>query len=184
MGARGPIPKDKSLKVMSGKLSITKENLNGGSDANIVRFEAPSPPEHLTADQLKIWHKTVELVKHLNILEKIDVAVLGAYCTAFCLWRDAQDRLMSIKEHDDYYMITEGATGRLVAHPLLAISRQAQADMVAYAKEMGMTPSVRMRMTMPEPPPAANPFSKLKNQSNERVGQKSQELRKIGQHKS
>lgn len=184
MGIRGPLPKDRSLKVMSGKLPVTKENVAGGGEANVVVFEPPEPPEHFTDDQLKIWHKTVELVKHLNILEKIDVAVLAAYCTSYCLWRDAQDRLMAIKEHEKYYMITEGATGGLVAHPLITISRQAQADMVAYAKEMGMTPSVRMRMTMPEPPPAANPFANLKKKSNERVGKTGQELRKIGEHKN
>lgn len=169
MGKRGPVPKDRSLKVLSGKLPITKDNINPQGDKGIVRFESPEPPDHLSSDQLEIWNRTVELLKNLNILEKIDVAVLGAYCCSFCMWRDAQNVLASIKEHDKYYMITEGATGGLVAHPLIAISRQAKQDMVAYAKEMGMTPSVRMRMIMPEQPQEKNPFLNLRKKSNERV---------------
>lgn len=174
MGARGPIPKDSSLKVLSGKLPVTKENLNGGNDAHVIEFEPPEPPSSLTPDQAEVWNKTIEMLKPLRYLEKIDVAVLGAYCCSYCMWRDAQRTLDDMREGNvKYYMIATGATGALVAHPLIQIIRQAQQDMVAYAKEMGMTPSVRMRMTTPEPPPSANPFAKLKSKTNERMGKKS-----------
>lgn len=166
MGARGPLPKKKALRVMSGQLPLTKANLQEG----IVDFSPPDPPEDLTKEEKEIWDRTIELLRPLRLLEKIDAAVLGAYCCSYRRWRQAESELKKMQYGKIPEILSIGANGQLVTHPLLTISQKERAAMVDFARELGMTPAARMRVTVVKSKPKENPFNKLKKVKDVKIG--------------
>lgn len=169
MGKRGPLPKKKYAKVMTGKLPLTKEN---GSVEDVLPTDPPEAPEHLSKKELKVWNKTIKLLAPSCVLSTIDGGVLAAYCCSYVRWMEAESEIESLTSF--------GANGQIVVNPLVNISRRAQADMVAYANQMGMTPSARMRVDLKSPEETKNPFAKLKQKKkNGAVVKKSSRVRKV-----
>lgn len=152
MGRRGPLPKDKSLKVLSGKAPITKENL-----AHLTDFTPPACPRDFTPTERKFWKETVAQLEPLRVLEQIDLGVLAAYCGSYVRWREAEKQLKKARS-----LVAVGAGGGLMIHPLVTLCQRERKDMVAYATQLGMTPAARMRVQVVPEKPAANPFDKLK----------------------
>jgi P27 family predicted phage terminase small subunit len=165
MGKRGPLPKSTALKIQSGVIPVSKE----GAVALSTQFEPPKIPKHFRKEERAIWRATVELLKAGRVLERIDQAVLGAYCDSYVKWQKAERELQRIESELGVgaMLITVGASFTRVANPLLAISRKAQADMVSYASQMGMTPSARLRVQVISAAPKTNPFERLKATANE-----------------
>jgi P27 family predicted phage terminase small subunit len=175
MGKEGPIPKKKALKVLSGKLPLKKEHLQ---ELHVEDFAPPELPEYLTPDEKEVWLRTVELLRPLRILEKIDGAVLCAYCCSYVRWQKAEKEIRKESSKSAKAgLVSLGANGGYVINPLVNISRRCQADMVAYAAQLGMTPAARMRVQMDKPKPADNPFERLKNEK--RMGTDSKKLCQI-----
>lgn len=159
MGKRGPLPKKDSLKALSGSKEITQADFD---DLN-KQFDPPIAPEHLNNAERKVWCETVKLLQPLRLLERIDSAILGAYCCSRVRWQVAEKALQDLGKTDaKEALLTIGASGNLVANPLITISRNAQADMVAYANELGMTPAARIKIQASPPKETRNPFEKLK----------------------
>lgn len=182
MGKRGPLPKKNVLKVLSGQLPVTKEN---GINENIVSFEPPRAPDHLTADEKEVWDYTIELLKPLCVLEKIDVGVLDAYCCTYVRWRDVESQIQEMSQHGKIHgLLIEGATGSMIANPLVTMSRHERAALVTYAQQLGMTPAARMRINIVKEKPKDNPFSRIKNSKNGRMDVKSKAVRKVSHSKS
>ena len=152
MGARGPLPKKRSLREMSGKMPLTKEGAGTVTD-----FTPPKVPTDFTVEEKKIWKETVDLLEPLKVIEQIDKAVLAAYCASYAKWRRAERDLKKAKK-----LVSYGAGGGLVIHPLLLISQKERKAMVDYAMQLGMTPAARMRVTVVREKPKQNPFQKLK----------------------
>lgn len=178
MGKRGPIPKKKMLKVLSGNLPMKKNFI--GSPDSMQNFNPPTPPETFTPDELKVWNTTIELLKPLQILENIDGAILGAFCSNYVLWRTAQAEIQAAaKKSRICGLLAAGAGGTAIINPLLTISRRAEQDMVSYAAQMGMTPAARMRIDIEKPKPAENPFLKIKGAQGERMGKPGEAVREI-----
>lgn len=179
MGKRGPLPKPKHLKVLSGKLPIGAP----GVSLEHEEFEAPDPPEDFDGDHLKVWNKTIELLKAARILKSVDTAVLGAYCCSYVRWRTAEDEIRKASKKSKLRgLLAEGASGTMIVNPLVSISRHEKNDMVAYAVQLGMTPSARMKMNSAmgeEVNKKVNAFVKLKKVSDERMGHKGKELREV-----
>lgn len=164
MGKRGPIPKNKALKIQTGTLPITAENARQLTE----HFESPKPPRHFGKEERSIWRVTVKMLEPTRILEKIDQAILAAYCDAYAKWQKTEKVLQAVeKEHGvKASLLTMGANGNLVTNPLITISRKAQSDMVGYATQMGMTPAARIRIKIVPAKPTANPFERLKHKDN------------------
>ena len=174
MGKRGPMPKKKILKVLSGKLPLKKEY---GTDF-VVEFNPPLPPDSLTTDERNIWNKTLELLKPLRVIEEIDAAVLAAYVCSYVRWQDAEREIQKAsKQGKKYGLVSIGAAGGLVTNPIILISRRCQSDMVTYAAQLGMTPAARLRIQVVKDNQPSNPFQRLKD---EKLGTAGQGLCEIG----
>lgn len=159
MGKRGPVPKKNFLKAMSGNLPMTKDNM---ADTMINIFTPPDAPEHLSPEEKMIWDRTLELLRPLKHLEVIDGAILGAYCCSYVRWCDAEKELRKAANKQKKGLVTIGANGTWVTNPLVNISRRAQADMVTFAAQLGMTPAARLRVVIQKPSKEENPFENIK----------------------
>lgn len=174
MGKRGPVPKKTFLKVLSGNLSLQKKLME---DGQTQQFNPPPVPKNLSAEEKNIWDQTVELLKPLKHLENIDGAILAAYCCSYVRWAAAEKEIQkSSKKSAIFGLLATGANGGAVINPLVNISRRAQADMVTYAAQLGMTPAARLRIQMVKDEPKENPFQKLKNDNKKQVVANSQKL--------
>lgn len=158
MGRRGPMPKSKALQVLHGTSPLTTEVVEELRE----EFVPPQMPDHFNKREIAAWNTTIELLRPMLALRKIDVAVLGAYCSAFVRWQDAEKMICKNKSpHGGLCVYGEG--GSLKVHPLVTISRDTQRDMVFYAAQLGMTPASRVKMVVGVGKIIEkNPFVKLK----------------------
>ena len=164
MGKRGPVPKNKALKVLSGKLPLTKENIQPLNQN--VGFSFPEMPIHLSEREKEVWDNTIELLKPAKLLEKIDVAILAAYCSSYVRWMLCEEEINKLlKVTTRYALISEGAAGGDIVNPMVNISRRERADTIAFAAQLGMTPASRIRAQLVEKQPE-NPFANLKKRKN------------------
>jgi P27 family predicted phage terminase small subunit len=71
-----------------------------------------------------------------------------AYCQAFARWRQAEDMLTAMAEHEleTGALITKTSTGIPIQNPLQRIAVNAANDMIRYAAEFGLTPAARARV--------------------------------------
>jgi len=142
MGRRGPLPKNRALKVLSGKLPITKEAIAELNEP----FVPPAIPEHLSKRERAVWNETIRLLQPLKVLKNIDAAVLGAYCSSYVRWQDAEQEIQSSGSVLSGLCLF-GKDGNVQSiNPLVLISRDAKKDMVFYATHLAMTPSARLKM--------------------------------------
>lgn len=180
MGKRGPLPKKKHLKDLS-RQPLTKERAQ--EVERILTTDPPDPPVHLTEAERKIWDDTISLLKPAGVLQRIDAAVLAAYCVSFVRWQTAEVEIKKmLAAHDAQYqgLVSEGANGQIVVNPMVNVSRRERADMIGFAAQMGMTPSARMRISVQPSKDEENPFAMLKQKKkNGDMGAKSSQLRGV-----
>lgn len=152
MGTRGPAPKPNSLRALSGTMGKSKLK-------NIVvklnTVEMPEPPSHLSEDARAAWDAAIEMLKPWGILASVDYAVLGAYCTSYALWKQAEELLQTSG------LTLETSNGNTIVNPLVAISRRAGKDMVTYGAQLGMTPAARLRLNAEVTEKKENPFDEI-----------------------
>lgn len=161
MGRRGPLPKNPALKVLSGKAPLTKAALQQINEP----FSPPTVPTHFSVRERAVWDETIKLLQPLKVLKNTDSAVLGAYCSAYVRWQDAEKEIQKTKTKQSRFMI-KGKDGKSHGiNPLISISRDAEKDMLHYATMLSMTPAARLKMvTVKGKDEEKNPFEKLKEQ--------------------
>ena len=159
MGKRGPFSKGKALQILHGSKPLTAEAMENLKE----QFIPPEMPNHFNEREIEAWNKTIELLRSSMSLREIDGAVLGAYCSAFVRWQDAEKQIQKFRSIKNGLCIVDKKGKPKKISPLVTISRDAQRDMVFYAAQLGMTPSSRIKMlsdvgkVMPK-----NPFFKIK----------------------
>jgi P27 family predicted phage terminase small subunit len=147
------MPKSKALQMLHGTMPLKAEVV----DELKEEFTPPEKPKHFEKKESEAWDKTVELLRPMMTLRKVDIAVLGAYCSAFVRWQKAEEELSGKN------LCVNGMEGPKV-NPLVTISRDAQRDMVFYAAQLGMTPASRIKMaTGATRVIEKNPWVKLKS---------------------
>src|SRR5574343_604910 len=159
MGKRGPLPKNKALQVLHGTAPLTTEIFGELKE----EFIPPPMPGHFSEREIEAWNKTIELLRPGMALRKIDGAVLGAYCSAFVRWQDAEKQIQKARSIKDGLCILDKKGKPRSISPLIIISRDAQRDMVFYAAQLGMTPASRIKMVSGASKIIEkNPFVKIK----------------------
>ena len=159
MGKRGPAPKERILRVMSGNLPLKQEY---GSPAQITLHKPPEMPENLIDEEKVVWNKTLELLLHTHAIEKLDAAILAAYCSSFVRWRTAEDEIQKLSKTNKLAgLIVKKQRGWEIS-PLIVICRRERADTAQYAAQLGMTPAARLRVQMIQTPAQENPFIRIK----------------------
>jgi P27 family predicted phage terminase small subunit len=84
----------------------------------------------------------------------LDETSFAAYCSAYGLWRAADERLAQ----ED--LMVPGERHK-VANPLLKVAAQAARDLIRFGAEFGLTPSSRARVAAGMPPPSNSKFGDL-----------------------
>lgn len=137
MGQKGRVPKPTALKIKQGNPG--KRALND-SETPVVRDEVVRAPGHLGAVARREWGRLKRKLGPAGLLTALDADVLAMYCQAFARWVEAEDQLAR------FGPVVKTKNGNLVQNPYLAVANRSMEQMLAYARELGMTPSARSRI--------------------------------------
>jgi len=145
MGKRGSIPKKISLKVLSGEASITKANLGVLPVCDLSNVDAPVS---FGDDEKKVWAETIDKLKCYRPFEKIDTAILEAFCLSYVAWHKTQDELRKIEKDKSFLasILTRGAGTSIAINPLMILNSKLKAETITYAAQLGLTPASRLRI--------------------------------------
>jgi P27 family predicted phage terminase small subunit len=102
------------------------------------------------------WRRVSRELLELGILTSIDRSVLIAYCESWSLYVAAHAKVAEL----GIVLISE-KTGAPYANPYLNVKTAALKATVAYAAELGMTPSARSRVQV-QPPKTQNAKDKTR----------------------
>jgi P27 family predicted phage terminase small subunit len=143
MRGRKPLPSH--LKLITGNPG--KRPLRDDDIKPAIAF--PMPPPFLCDDAKVEWGRIGGELYALQILSNIDTAALGAYCQSFAMWKQANEALNQMAQHDQLTrgLMIKTSNGNAIQNPMVGTINKAAADMVRYAAEFGMTPSARARLT-------------------------------------
>jgi len=135
---RGRRPTPSNLKIIRGTWRRDR-----------ARVDEPQPapellpcPEFLSPKAKEEWNRLGPELFELGLLTKLDRAAFSVYCQAFANWHEASEKLES-----------EGAVrttkrGDMVKSPWVTIERHAFEELLLIAREFGMTPSSRGRVSV------------------------------------
>ncbi len=138
MGERGPAPKPTRLKVLDGNPG--KRALPKNEPQPLAGAECP---EWLSEIAKAEWLRVAPELERIGLLTQIDSTALAAYCAAYARWQMAEEALA----RHGLTFVTEG--GYSAQRPEVSIANKAMAEIRAFCKEFGMTPSSRGRMSLP-----------------------------------
>jgi P27 family predicted phage terminase small subunit len=143
-GGRKPLPT--YLKLIKG--TARKSRLNPKEAQAKPAKAPPKVPAFLLKEARKAWRARCGDLYAAGLITKLDRSAFAAYAQAFGRWEKAERMLAELERIEPasggLTIIT--TAGNLMMHPLLIIARQAQADMMRYAAEIGLTPSARSRI--------------------------------------
>jgi len=106
-----------------------------------IPIEFPQPPEHLSDDAKSEWQRLGPELYHLGLLTVSDLNSFTCYCNSCGRWMTAERELTQAG------VLTQTAeNGQVIAHPLVAVARNAAADMMRYSTEFGLTPAARRKL--------------------------------------
>ncbi len=131
--------------------------LRGSWRGNINRNEPkpessrPRCPRWLNPDAKKAWLQLAPSLHTAGLLTSIDGHVLARYCQLWSRWRAAE---LFIKQHGDTYPIknSQGQVIAFKAFPQTKIAQQLAEALLRLEQQIGLTPSVRSRITVSDPP--------------------------------
>jgi P27 family predicted phage terminase small subunit len=138
---RGRKAKPTAAKRLAGNPG--KRPLN---DAEPQFDGVPEMPDHLPAEAQAEWKRRVPALVERGVVTEQDVAVLCAYCEAWDQYVTASKNLQKYGA-----VIVSPKTGTPYASPYQNMMSGARKEMVAYAAELGMTPSARSRVIATKP---------------------------------
>jgi P27 family predicted phage terminase small subunit len=116
----------------------------------------PRMPKHLSAEAVIVWRQTAKLMKERGTLSADTAPTLAVYCEITARWivakKDLLERGLQVKQtrynkQGDPYEVE-------VENPSLAICQDAERQLLALQKALGITPDTRARVT-PTPESAA-----------------------------
>lgn len=150
MGERGPAPKPTAIRELEG---------NPGHRPLNRSEPKPEPgaimPDWLPDEAKAEWSRVAPELERLGLLTKVDSSALAAYCAAYARWRAAEEALKT----GGLTFVTEG--GYSAQRPEIGIANKAMADIRAFCKEFGLTPSARGKMSVPGKEEPTDPMAKL-----------------------
>ncbi|MBA2255853.1 MAG: phage terminase small subunit P27 family [Thermoleophilaceae bacterium] len=100
---------------------------------------APRAPFARRSPGWLLWFDAIRALEAQGTWRREDVALLAQYCRAVLTADEARRAL------DKEGLTTQTADGRAVAHPLVRVAREAEADARAAATALLLTPASRRR---------------------------------------
>lgn len=151
MGERGPAPKPTAIRELEGNPGHRPINKTEPKPA-----KGAICPDWLSVEAKAEWARVAPELERLGLLTKVDSSALAAYCMAWARWRLAEEALA---DGHGLTFVTEG--GYSAQRPEIGIANRALADIRAFCKEFGLTPSARGRMSVPGKEEPSDPMAKL-----------------------
>jgi P27 family predicted phage terminase small subunit len=148
MGKRGPAKKPEVLESLHGNPGHRK---NSGKLTYEQPPDVPNPPVWLGSIAKKEWKRLMPLVFNAGVYTEADFAAFAAYCHSYEQWVMAEKALAATKEDKNSLpKLIYSDKNTLKAVPYIAIANDAKKQMLAFAREFGLTPSSRANMSAVE----------------------------------
>ena len=128
MGDRGPLPVPHARRRNPRRTT--------GKVATVAR---PGMPRILSPEAKAEWRRVVPELEEMGVLVTVDRAVLIRYRTAWADWIELQELLSKSGK------LIRGQKGNLVRNPLLLIRRDVEATLSDLGRQLGLSPSARLR---------------------------------------
>jgi P27 family predicted phage terminase small subunit len=135
----GRTAKPAALKLVTGRAPGRD---SGGRQVNpgpAFKRLPPSPPDHLSAEARAEWDRVVPELSRLDLIKAEDRAALAAYCEAWSTFVQASATVQAEG-------LTIEAKQGVLAHPAVAIARNAGREVRAWAAHFGLTPSTEQAL--------------------------------------
>jgi len=150
MTIKGPSPKPTKLRKLEG--------VPGKSRPLNEREPQPTgplvKPEFVTGEAAIEWDRTVGAMPD-GLYTAADAPVLAVYCVAWVLFRNA---LAQVAREG---MTATGSMGQKISHPSLATIAKQSEIILRASDRLGMSPSARTRLEMPDGAGAGSKFGGL-----------------------
>lgn len=140
----GPPPKPTMLKILQGNPG--RKPLNA-REPMPDRISAPEPPEYLLPVAKERWRELAPQLCRLQLLTGLDTDLLELYCDAYAKKEAADDFL---KEHGMTYPKAGKKVRYYRQYPQVNISERCVALMLACGDRLGLNPSARSRIQIPD----------------------------------
>lgn len=133
-------PKPTALKVLEGNPGKAPLTKNEPEPEGMSKF--PAAPSRFNTEAVREWKRTGPVLFKAGLITKADLPMFEAYCQAWGNYVIAQ------AEYDGEPLVP-GQKGNLVKNPCAQIARDNLDKAIALAREFGMTPSSRSRISLP-----------------------------------
>jgi P27 family predicted phage terminase small subunit len=126
-----------------------------GTLANSPLMSLPRCPSHLNDVARKEWRRLATPLHEAGILTLADRAALAGYCQAYARWVEAEDKLAGTPT------LLKTPSGYVQQSPWLTVANKQLEIMGRYMSELGLSPSARARLKLPEGGAEASPKIEL-----------------------
>ncbi|MCK4302842.1 MAG: phage terminase small subunit P27 family [Candidatus Eisenbacteria sp.] len=142
MGRRGPAPKPKNLKELTGSAKHDPQRVNHDEPQPPIRDDVPRPPDSLDAVAAREWLRIAPILHRLGLLTEVDLVALEAYCVVYGRWVYAEEQIRK------FGMVVKSPKNETpMQSPYLSIANKALLLMRSFVAEFGMTPSSRTNVS-------------------------------------
>ncbi len=128
-----------ALKLIKGRSPGTDSGGRPVNQGPAFKRLPPDAPSWLSDEAAAEWARVVPGLQRLELLKPEDRAGLAAYCEAWAIFREATETVQ--REG----LTIEAKQGTL-AHPAVAIARNAGREVRAWAAHFGLTPSTEQAL--------------------------------------
>ena len=139
MGTRGPAPKPTVVKMLQGnpgKRALPKGEPKPGAG------RLPSAPRWLSDEAKREWKRIAPRLHAVGLLTEVDGTALGLLCEAFAQYVTAK----AVVDREGMLLMSE--KGNAYQHPAAGLMTQARGELMKWAREFGMTPAARSRISV------------------------------------
>lgn len=141
MGARGPAPLPSVINELRGNPGKRKRNHREARPEARV----PSAPRWLSAGARREYRRLGKLLLGAGLMTEIDGVALAMMCEALDVYQRAKAAM------GEEGVIIKSDKGNVYQHPAVGVMGSARADVLRWAREFGMTPSSRSRISVDGP---------------------------------
>lgn len=139
MGERGPVPKP-----------VRRRRNKRPDEGKRIVVARPRMPRTLTGEARAEWNRIVPKIEEMGLLSSLDRSVLIRYCRAWADWHDIDQRLQATG------LLVKGRRDALVRNPLWLLRRDAEDTLSDLGKQLGLTPTARLRAGVKHEMPEAD----------------------------
>lgn len=151
MGRRGPIPKSRTAKILTGNFRRDRPSSPGIIPTPSAR--APRPPKDFTPEEREIWRYYAPELARIGLLDNLSLTSFTMLVQLLAQHQEVNQRL--VREGLTY--TTKRGIPRV--NPLVSVEKKLWLSCFVMLKEFGLTPLSRQRLGITYEPP--KPQSKL-----------------------